>query len=387
MTATTAPWRELAQRVADEMAAEDVLRTPAWRDAVEAIPRHLFVPRFYVQQPGGEWTETTAEDDEWLAAVYRNEPLITDLAVAANGNRVTVSSSTKPGLMVRMLEALDVDDEHRVLEIGTGTGYHAGLLSHRLGADRVYSVDISVGLVNAARDRLAQLGLAPTLSVAHGAGGMPQHGLFDRIIATCSLPAVPWAWAEQVHQGGLVLVDVKPSVHAGNLVLLTRHADRLEGRFLTRWAGFMAIRDADQAPECVSMVGEVQAGTRSTTRLDPLPWSSLVPWFLAQTRLPGQLTFGYRGATGQGPQWALFGARDGSWCAVRMQPDDTGEREVRQAGPVKLWNVFETTYKMWDGLGRPSWDRLGLTVTPDGHHRVWLDEPDGDFRWSLPPRA
>ena len=387
MTATTAPWRDLAHRLADEMAAEDALRTPAWRDAVEAIPRHLFVPRFYVQQPGGEWTETTNEDDEWLAAVYRNEPLITDLAVAANGNRVTVSSSTKPGLMVRMLEALGVDDEHRVLEIGTGTGYNAGLLSHRLGADRVYSVDIGASLVNTARDRLAQLGLAPTLSVAHGADGMPQHGPFDRIIATCSVPAVPWAWAEQVHQGGLVLVDVKPSVHAGNLVLLTRHADRLEGRFLARWAGFMAIRDADQAPECVSTVGEVQAGIRSTTHLDPMPWSSLVPWFLAQARLPGQLAFGYRGATGQGPQWAVFSARDGSWCAVRMQPDDAGEREVRQAGPVKLWNVFETTYEMWDGLGRPSWDRLGLTVTPDRHHRVWLDEPDGDFRWSLPPRA
>ncbi|HEX5349959.1 MAG TPA: methyltransferase domain-containing protein, partial [Pseudonocardiaceae bacterium] len=168
MTATTAPWRDLAHRLADEMAAEDALRTPAWRDAVEEIPRHLFVPRFYVQQPGGEWTETTNEDDEWLAAVYRNEPLITDLAVAANGNRVTVSSSTKPGLMVRMLEALGVDDEHRVLEIGTGTGYNAGLLSHRLGADRVYSVDIGASLVNTARDRLAQLGLAPTLSVAHG---------------------------------------------------------------------------------------------------------------------------------------------------------------------------------------------------------------------------
>jgi hypothetical protein len=118
-----------------------------------------------------------------------------------------------------------------------------------------------------------------------------------------------------------------------------------------------------------------------------LPWSSLVPWFLAQARLPGQLAFGYRGATGQGPEWAVFSSRDGSWCAVRMEADDAGEREVRQDGPAKLWNVFETTYKMWDGLGRLSWDRLGLTVTPDGHHRVWLDEPDGDFRWSLPPRT
>ncbi len=385
MTAATAPWRELARQLADELAAEHVLRTPAWRDAVEAMPRHLFVPRFYVQQPGGEWAETTVEDGEWLAAVYRNEPLITDLAVATNGNRVTVSSSTKPGLMVRMLEALDVHDEHRVLEIGTGTGYNAGLLSYRLGADRVFSVDIAAGLVDAARSRLAELGLAPTLSVAHGAGGMPEHAPFDRIIATCALPVVPWAWAEQVREGGLVLVDVKRSVHAGNLVLLTRHADRLEGRFLAQWAGFMAIRDADQAPNSVATVGDVQGGIRSRTHLDPLPWSSLVPWFLAHARLPGELAFGYRGATEQGwPEWAVFSAHDGSWCAIRMHADDAGEREVRQDGPVTIWNEFEATHKMWDGLGRPGWDRLGLTVTPEGFHRIWLDEPDGEFRWSLP---
>lgn len=201
MTAPAAPWRELAQRLADELVAEGVLRTPAWRAAIEQIPRHVFVPRFYVQQSGGRWIETTGEAESWLTAVYRNEPLITELAVAASGNRVTVSSSTKPGLMVRMLEVLDVHDENRVLEIGTGTGYNAGLLSHRLGADRVFSIDIGTGLVDAARDRLATLGLAPTLSVTHGAGAMPEHAPFDRIIATCSLPAVPWSWAEQVREG------------------------------------------------------------------------------------------------------------------------------------------------------------------------------------------
>ena len=330
MTATTASWRELAHRLADELATEHVLRTPAWRDAVEATPRHLFVPRFYVQEPGGEWAETTVEDGEWLAAVYRNEPLITDLAVAANGNRVTVSSSTKPGLMVRMLEALDVHDEHRVLEIGTGTGYNAALLSHRLGADRVFSVDIGAGLVDAARGRLAELGLAPTLSAAHGAGGMPEHAPFDRIIATCSLPAVPWAWAEQVREVGLVLVDVKRSVHAGNLVLLTRHADRLEGRFLARWAGFMAIRDADQAPNSAATVGDVQAGIRSGTHLDPLPWSALVPWFLAHARSIMSKT-SRRSSAGDSPSGPLEpkGSASGR--------DRTGRGRCRLARTLMTW--------------------------------------------------
>jgi hypothetical protein len=81
----------------------------------------------------------------------------------------------------------------------------------------------------------------------------------------------------------------------------------------------------------------------------------------------------------------VFSTGDGSWCAVRMWADDACEREVRQDGPAEIWTEFETTHQTWDGLGQPNWDRLGLTVTPDGFHRVWLDEPDGEFRWSLPP--
>nr|WP_246843266.1 methyltransferase domain-containing protein [Allokutzneria sp. NRRL B-24872] len=378
-------WDSLARGLADEMWAEGVLRSPEWRAAVEAVPRHRFVPRFFTQDPEGDWSETSSADEGWLTAVYRNEPLVTALAVTANGNRVTVSSSTKPGLMVRMLEALDVRDGHRVLEVGTGTGYNAGLLSHRLGADRVFSVDIGAELVATARVRLADLGFVPSLSVVHGATGLPEHAPFDRIIATCSLPKVPWAWAEQVREGGLVLVDIKRSVHAGNLVLLTRHADRLEGRFSSRWAGFMAIRDADVAPEVRSAAGDLADGTRSTTGLDPLPWSSLVPWFLAHARLPGELAFGYRGASDQGqPEWATFSAIDGSWCAVRIRADGNGRREVRQGGPTPVWSVFEAAHEDWLALGRPGWDRFGLTVTADGRHEVWLDAPDSEQRWLLP---
>jgi protein-L-isoaspartate O-methyltransferase len=72
-----------------------------------------------------------------------------------------------------------------LLEIGTGTGYNAALLCHRLGAESVFSVDIGAGLVAAARERLAALGYAPTLVAADGRLGLPGHGPFDRIIATC----------------------------------------------------------------------------------------------------------------------------------------------------------------------------------------------------------
>jgi hypothetical protein len=185
-----------------------------------------------------------------------------------------------------------------------------------------------------------------------------------------------------------VLVDVKRGSHAGNLVLLHKQDDRLEGRFLPRWATFMGIRDADDAPLSVSLTGvtvQPEDGQHTVTRLDPQPWAAVVPWLLATSRLPRKLVFGYRGRTDTGgPEWAVFTGDDGSWCAVRMQPDEHGQRDVREGGSTAIWGAFEAAYSEWEAFGRPGWDRLGLTVTSDGRHRVWLDEPDGPYAWELP---
>ena len=96
--------------------------------------------------------------------------------------------------------------------------------------------------VDLARDRLARIGYRFTLVAADGADGLPEHAPYDRIMATCSVPAIPRAWLEQTRVGELILADLKLSVHAGNLVPLTRLANRAEGRFDRTWAGFMALR-------------------------------------------------------------------------------------------------------------------------------------------------
>ena len=382
---TQGQWRERARKLSQQLAANGVLDDPAWRAAFESVPRHVFVPRFYRQHPDGEWSETTTDDDGWLDAVYSDEALVTALAEIESGSRVTVSSSSKPALMARMLEALDVHDGVKVLEIGTGTGYNAALLAHRLGDEHVFSVDISADLVDTARGRLAELGYAPTVAAVHGAGGLPEHAPYDRIIGTLSVPSVPWAWAEQLSDGGLVLIDVKRGAHAGNLALLRRLGDRLEGRFLAKWAGFMTIRDTDAAPPTgTSMAAHPEDGARSYTLLEPQPWTAAVPWLLAASRLPPQLTFGFLGFGESGPEWATFTGDDGSWCAVRMQPDEHGHREVREGGSTAIWAAFERAYGEWAELGRPGWDRLGLTVTQDGRHRVWLDESSSGHTWELP---
>ncbi|MPZ94581.1 MAG: methyltransferase domain-containing protein [Propionibacteriales bacterium] len=181
--------------MADHRTAIGALRSTAWRDAVLATPRLVFVPRFFRPEcDSAEATPVSSADPGWLDAVYSDEPLVTqfDEDPAATGGNPT-SSSTAPDLMLRMLEVLDIDDGHNVLEIGTGTGYNAALLCHRLGDTLVTSIDVDESVTSAARDRLAHLGLFPAVITGDGAAGHPDNGPYDQIIATCAVRRIPSA--------------------------------------------------------------------------------------------------------------------------------------------------------------------------------------------------
>ena len=240
-TAVTTPtWRGLVQRLVTQLVAGGDLRTPAWRDAMLAIPRHEFIPRYYLQDTStrpSRWVLHKPDDtdsiQQWLELVYSPTTIITDVAdYADRGVQTPVCSSTKPDLMIRMLETLDVADGMRVLEIGTGTGYNAALLAHRLGDQGVCSIDIDPALVQAARDRLAQRGYHPTVVTGDGAAGLPDQAPFDRIIATCALSAIPPAWIHQLRPGAQILVHLTGPLGAGNLTALHRGTQPvLHGRF------------------------------------------------------------------------------------------------------------------------------------------------------------
>ncbi|MGI9000379.1 MAG: methyltransferase domain-containing protein [Pseudonocardia sp.] len=174
--------------------------------------------------------------------MYGNTVLITDLRHTGSRTEV-VCSSSQPSLMIRMLEALGVRAGHRVLEIGTGTSYNAALMSHRLGDDQVFSVDVEPDLIDRARTRLARLGHHPTLHAGDGTHGLPDDAPFDGSSPTCAVPAVPWAWVDQLRPGGQLLTDLKIGHGAGSLVQLTRTGDTLaHGRFNPTYAAFMDLR-------------------------------------------------------------------------------------------------------------------------------------------------
>lgn len=374
------------RRLADELTATGNLSSPRWRAAVCAVPRHELVPDVWRRDPDGSWhrmdSSTAQGRREWLGQVYSNTVLVT----AITGTGGLRSSSSMPGLMTRMLENLDVHDGHRVLEIGTGTGYNAGLLTHRLGAANVFSVDIEPDLVDLARDRLARQGLYPTLVVGDGAAGLAEHAPFDRIMATCAVPAVPWAWVEQTRIGGVILTDLKPALGAGNLVRLTRYGDRAEGRFDPTYAVFMDLRHrpADHDPvRRRPRKDRSQRPDQRSTVLDPrTPWQAPIVWFLACFELGPDIALGYNRPDDAGaPTATSVTAADGSWAEVALD-EHNGRHRVVEGGNRRVWRVIEAARAEWTRLGRPGWDRFGLTVVPTGQF-VWLDSPAGRHRWPL----
>lgn len=209
----------LAMAKALEAAGE--IRSPEWRQAVETVPRELFVgDRFLrtIDPHGPQWEEVTRASlpvEEWLSLIYSDRTLVTQAGGAAGElTGPPTSSSTMPGLVVRMMEDSGIFDGHRVLEIGTGTGYSTALLSERLGAELVTSVEVDSGLADRARRALEVAGYTPTLVNGDGLDGFPAAGPYDRLIATCSVKAIPPAWPSQVRTGGTILTTLFGALNA-----------------------------------------------------------------------------------------------------------------------------------------------------------------------------
>jgi SAM-dependent methyltransferase len=157
-----------------------------------------------------------------------------------------------------MLAQLGARPGHRVLEIGTGTGYNAALLAHRLGDDGlVTTIDLEPEITESARRHLEAAGHRPVVVTGDGARGVPGRAPFDRIIATCTLPSVPRAWLDQCRPGARVLTPFA----TGLVVLTVADAGHAEGRFLATPAYFVPLRGP----------GRRAAARRPGPRAVPLP--------------------------------------------------------------------------------------------------------------------
>src|SRR4051812_18330385 len=182
---------DLAARVdglCDLLAAAEDLREPLWRAAFHAVPRHLFVPERAWASPNGpgdgHLIDRTADPDGWWDAVYSDTAIITqrrDGAADVGEGGEPSSSCSAPATVAEFLDRLAIDDHNRVLEVGTGTGWTAALLSHRVGGANVTSVEVDPAVSATAAKNLAGAGHAPRLLVGDGTLGVPEAGPFDRV--------------------------------------------------------------------------------------------------------------------------------------------------------------------------------------------------------------
>jgi protein-L-isoaspartate(D-aspartate) O-methyltransferase len=188
-------FRDARQRMVESQIAARGVRDPLVLEAMRAVPRHLFVP------------EDLRED------AYKDRPL-------PIGEGQTIS---QPYIVAAMTERLAVDGGHRVLEIGTGSGYQTAILS-RL-AREVVTIERHAPLSARAADVLSELGVGNVqVIVGDGSEGYPAAAPYDRILVAAGAPVVPTALKEQLADAGRLVIPVGP-LGFQRLMLVERRAE------------------------------------------------------------------------------------------------------------------------------------------------------------------
>ncbi|MFI9236923.1 ATP-grasp peptide maturase system methyltransferase [Streptomyces sp. NPDC053079] len=384
---------ELRERLAQQLEDGGHLRSPAWRAAVETVPRHECVRTFFRRSQGPRgtlWTPVVPTQENastWLEEAYADTTLVTqldggthpaDVAEPVHGD--PTSSSTLPSLVVRMLEDLDPRDGDRVLEVGTGTGYSTALMCERLGSKHVTSIEFDPAAAGRARAAISAAGYEPTLVNDDGLLGYAKNAPYDRLIATCSVRTIPATWLEQVRPGGTIVTTVSGWLYGSGLVRLTVGEDRTaEGRFLPGTVSFMIARPQAAPPLTGASDLLAQAAEERPTQVGPEILSDWTPQFVAQLAVPAAQYLGM--ATDGGPMADhLIDLPSQSFAS--LVPDGKDGYLVRQGGPLRLWDAVEDAIDTWKAAGTPPQTEFGLTVTPQ-RQRVWLGSPEGPG-WDLP---
>ncbi|MGZ3115718.1 ATP-grasp peptide maturase system methyltransferase [Streptomyces sp. H62] len=353
---------------------------PAWRAVAERVPRHAFVPGFYL--PAGAcdergltvWEPVTPDLDygRWLATSYSDTTLITQIdgektdwkhPTVRHGGTPT-SSSTPPSLALRMWSDADVAEGHTVLEIGTGAGYATALACERLGSSHVTSVEVDPDRLETAADALYGCGYMPTLARADGLYGYWPEAWFDRVVATCSVRAVPPALLRQTRPGGKILLPLSGWLYGSARVLLTVAADgTAEGPLLPGTISFMAARThaapayGNPADWTAGLPEAPRSARHAPERLTAATEEALHLRFLTQSAVPDAQLVTIDGIL------HLVDVVSGSSAALTMDGDTW---EVREGGPLRLWERIEQVVDAFDAAGRPQPEAFTLRVDGKG---------------------
>jgi protein-L-isoaspartate(D-aspartate) O-methyltransferase len=349
--------------------------------AFESVARHLFLP------------------DISLDEAYR------DIAIPTKFSQgIAISSSSQPAIMAEMLEQLELQPGHRVLEIGAGTGYNAALMSHIVGEDgHVVTVDIDDDLVRQARSNLDTAGFRQ-VEVICGDGGMgyEPYAPYDRIMLTVGAWDVPPALTDQLVSRGRLVLPL--SIRGPQKSIAFEKQDGCLVGLSARDCGFMRLRGSFAGPERTltleparifitiedEIVVDVPALRRSVTspgnhqptgitaRVQDL-WNSLMLWTaisetgfcmvwaegdMAESGVVPDL-FGTRGVEGRASSFGLV-APD-TLCLLGFTRLPPSELQVVRYGPnASLCERLARCVESWDRSGRPSSSHLHMRLYPHG---------------------
>lgn len=189
-------------RLVDDLKVRGYVTSKAVEDAMRRVPREEFLPA------------------ELREEAYVDSPL-------PIGEGQTISA---PHMVAIMAENLDLKPGQKILEVGTGSGYHAAVCAEVIAPDgHIYSMERITSLASFAEDNLKRTGYAKLVTVILGDGskGLPDHAPYDRIFVAAGAPDVPSPLTAQLAHGGKLLVPVGTRWYQ-DLIMVTRKGAKLE---------------------------------------------------------------------------------------------------------------------------------------------------------------
>jgi protein-L-isoaspartate(D-aspartate) O-methyltransferase len=361
--------------------ATGAIRSACVERAFRSVQRHRLVETFYYR---GEQGRVTVRHDPDRPRREDLEVIYADTALATRHvGGMPASSSSAPSLVAEMLELLELREGMKVLEIGAGTGYNAALISEIVGDQRlVVTVDIQQDVVAQTRRLLAGSGYGGIRVLARdGFEGVADAAPFDRIVATVGCSDLSPHWAEQLADGGAMLI---PLEHAeGHTLAAVRKQDReLRGRFVG-WTGFMPVRGPLQIEDMWSR-GVVIPETREGENVDEImhePGPRLAPQDDADDEQNGLMFF--VALNDRRASWTPDGtARSWTPAGVGLSAGPDGWAGISTSGlwwwkDESLAREVDRLYQDWTARGRPAIRDYRVTFLPSKEER---DTPPGGWR-------
>ncbi|WP_435616180.1 methyltransferase, FxLD system [Streptomyces coelicoflavus] len=179
----------LRAQLIDHLVETGCVRTPRVEEAMRTVPRHLFLP------------------NAPLVKAYGNAPVDTKF----DGSGRSISCASQPEIVAMMLEQLDVQPGQKILELGAGSGFNAGVLGYLVGEKgHVTTIDVDEDIVAGARGGLAAASIHNVdVILGDGAVGHAPNAPYDRIEATVGAHGIPHAWLDQLAPGGRLLTPLR----------------------------------------------------------------------------------------------------------------------------------------------------------------------------------